>query len=82
VRRVLESWADVADENVRDAKQRVAKVHVWRRGSRAIEAAERIATGAQVAGLMMRVWGGLGGITSERWRLDNRLSVASLPAAV
>jgi hypothetical protein len=37
------------------ARHLVAKVHVCRRGSRAIEVAERRATEAEVAGLMMRV---------------------------
>jgi hypothetical protein len=52
VLRGLESWADVAADC--EAKQRVAKLQVWRGDSRAIEVAERIAAGAAIAGLMAR----------------------------
>ena len=54
VRRGLESGADVAA--VWEAKQRVAKLQVCRRGSRAIDVAERIAAGVAVAGLMANMW--------------------------
>ena len=64
-RRGLESCADVAA--VWEAKQRVAKVQVCRRGSRAIDVAERIAAGAEVAGLMANVWCS---IASERRQIS------------
>jgi hypothetical protein len=54
-RRVVERWADVAAGTILDARHLVAKVHVCRRGSRAIEAAERIAAEAEEAGLMVGV---------------------------
>jgi hypothetical protein len=53
VRRVLESWADLA---VWEARHLVAKLQVCRMGTRAIEDAERRAAGAEVAGLMTAVW--------------------------
>jgi hypothetical protein len=61
VRRGLASCADLAA--VWEPKHRVAKPQVWRRGSRAIDVAERRAAGAEVTGLMTNVWCG---ITSER----------------
>jgi hypothetical protein len=70
---VLESLADVAMADVWEARHLVAKAHVCRRGRRANEAAERIAAGAEVAGLM--VW--MDDITSERPGVDGRLQVAS-----
>jgi hypothetical protein len=72
-RRVLESLADVAMADVWEARHLVAKAHVCRRGRRAIEAAERIAAGAEVAGLM--VW--VDDITSERRGVGGRLQVSS-----
>lgn len=63
VRREDRSCADLAVDW--EARQRVAKEHVWRRGRRAIEVAERKAAGALVAGLMAGV-GECLGITSER----------------
>jgi hypothetical protein len=53
VRRVLESWADVA---VWEARHLVAKLHVCDRESRAIDVAERRAAQAEVAGLMAAIW--------------------------
>jgi hypothetical protein len=58
---VLKRWADVAAAEVWGARHLVAKAHVWRRGSRASEDAERKAAEAEVAGRMVDV-----GITSER----------------
>jgi hypothetical protein len=55
VRRVLESWADVA---VWEARHLVAKLQLRVRESRAIEVAERRAAEAEVAGLMAAVWCG------------------------
>lgn len=50
VRRVEGSWADLAA--VWEARHRVAKEQVCRRGRRAIEVAERKAAVADVVGLM------------------------------
>lgn len=77
VRRGLENWADLAA--VWEARQRVAKEHVWRRGSRAMDVAARKAAGAVVAGLMANGWCG---ITSERRIQESPEGVSSLPAAV
>ena len=71
VRRGLENWADFAA--VWEAKQRVAKLQVCRRGSRATEVAARKAAGAVVAGLMANRWCG---ITSER-QIQGRPEVVS-----
>ncbi|KAH4007623.1 hypothetical protein HBI13_087460 [Parastagonospora nodorum] len=68
-------------EAVWDAKQRVAKVQVCRRGSRAMEDAERIAAEADVAGLIVAGnwcgWYNLGNVKLQQW-----FPVRSLPAAV
>jgi hypothetical protein len=77
VRRGLESWADLAA--VWEARQRVAKLHVCGRGSRAREVAARKAAGAVVADLMANGWCG---ITSERRIQESPEGVSSLPAAV
>jgi len=73
---VLESWADVAIEAVWDTKQRVAKVHVCRRGSRAIEDAERIAAEAEIAGLIVAGnwcgWYNLGNVKQQQWLQSGR----------
>jgi hypothetical protein len=61
VRRVVKRGADVAAAEVWEARHLVAKVHVWRRGRRAVEVAERKAAEAEVAGRMVG-----GCITSER----------------
>jgi hypothetical protein len=76
VRRGVESLADLA--GIWKAKQRVAKLQVCRRGSRAYEVAERKAVGAEVADLMMDVWLS---ITSERRMRENPRG-SLLPAAV
>jgi hypothetical protein len=61
VRRKLESWAGFV---VWEARHRVAKLHVCRRGSRAIDVAARNAPGLETAGLIAAfvwlVWYNLG----------------------